>query len=89
LDPLPVRPPSRPEGELEVRFGCKGPRLATAPLTQAARNSGLTRLEVDVPGRGVGDLCFTFASRAIDPIWALYSVAISPIATPRSAIGGK
>jgi hexosaminidase len=81
LDPLPVRPPSRPEGELEVRFGCKGPRLATVPLTRAARNSALTELQVDVPGRGVGDLCFTFASRAIDPIWALYSVRISPIAT--------
>jgi hexosaminidase len=50
LDPLPVRPPSRPEGELEVRFGCKGPRLATVPLTEAARNSGLTELQVDVPG---------------------------------------
>ncbi len=81
LDPLPVRPSSRPEGELEVRFGCKGPRLATVPLTQAARNSGLTSLDIDVPGRGVGDLCFTFASRGIEPIWALYSVAISPIAT--------
>ncbi|KQZ22149.1 beta-hexosaminidase [Caulobacter sp. Root1472] len=81
LDPLPVRPASRPEGELEVRFGCKGPRLATVPLTEAARNSALTELQVDVPGRGVGDLCFTFASRAIEPMWALYSVRIAPNAT--------
>lgn len=81
LDPLPVRPPSRPEGELEVRFGCKGPRLATVPLTEAARNSALTELQVDVPGRGVGDLCFTFASRAIEPMWALYSVRIAPNAS--------
>jgi hexosaminidase len=81
LDPLPVRPASRPEGELEVRFSCKGPRLATVPLTEAARNSALTELQVDVPGRGVGDLCFTFASRAIEPMWALYSVRIAPNAT--------
>jgi hexosaminidase len=45
-----------------VRFGCKGPRLATVPLTQAARNSALTLLEVEASAR-VGDLCFTFASR--------------------------
>ena len=81
LDPLPVRPASRPEGELEVRFGCKGPRLATVPLTEAARNRALTELQVDVPGRGVGDLCFTFASRAIEPMWALYSVRMAPNAT--------
>jgi hexosaminidase len=85
LDPLPVRPPSRPEGELEVRFGCKGPRLATVPLTDAARNSGLTELQVDVPARGVGDLCFTFASRAIEPMWALYSVRISPNAAANAS----
>ncbi|MBO9706630.1 MAG: family 20 glycosylhydrolase [Caulobacter sp.] len=80
LEPLPVRPPSRPEGELEVRFGCKGPRLATVPLTQAAANPGRTTLEVDVPSRGKGDLCFTFSSLAIDPIWALYGVTITPAA---------
>ena len=84
LEPLPVRPPSNPQGELEVRFGCKGPRLATVPLTQASLNNGLSQLEFDVPRRGVGDLCFTFAARAIEPIWALYSVAISPIATARA-----
>jgi hexosaminidase len=84
LEPLPVRPSSRPEGELEVRFGCKGPRLATVPLTQASAESALTELDVEVPGRGRGDLCFTFSGRAIDPMWAVYSVRI----TPSSRAGG-
>jgi hexosaminidase len=78
LEPLPLRPPSRPEGELEVRFGCKGPRLATVPLTDAARNPGLTVLQIEAPARGRGDICFTFAARKIDPLWALYSVEIAP-----------
>jgi len=79
LEPLPVKPPSRPEGELEVRFGCKGPRLATVSLAPAAANPALTTLDVAVPPRGRGDLCFTFASRTIDPMWALHSVRITPI----------
>jgi hexosaminidase len=78
LEPLPVRPSSRPEGELEVRFGCKGPRLATLPLTEAVGNPALTELQADVPARGKGDICLTFSGRSIDPIWAVYSVRLSP-----------
>ena len=84
LEPLPVRPPSRPEGELEVRFGCKGPRLATVPLTQAAKNQALTEIVVDVPARGKGDICFTFASKVIEPMWALHSVRITPGAVAKA-----
>jgi hexosaminidase len=55
-------------GQIEIRDGdCKGEAIAVVPL---ARNAA--RLHVKMASRpGVHDLCFVFARRKVDPLWAV------------------
>ena len=78
-DAIRFRAPSTPEGELEVRDGCEGDRLAVLPLASAARNPGITTLRAVLPRRtGPADLCLTFTARGPDPIWAVAAVRLVP-----------
>ncbi len=53
--------------------GCAGDLVASIPLTPATLSTGgVTTLGVAMPPRsGKHDLCFTFASRTLDPLWAI------------------
>ena len=69
-----LAPPQTPDGELEVYLdSCAGERIASLPLTPAVGNDVVTRLPAAqlpaTPGRH--DLCFRFAQRGLDPLWAL------------------
>lgn len=66
--------PQRPEGELEVHLdSCDGAQLAVLPLAPAAGNDAVTQLHpVSLPPTsGRHDLCFRFAQRVLEPLWAL------------------
>jgi hexosaminidase len=70
-----------PAGELELFDGeCRGEPLALVPLGAAAHNPAVTVIgPVRIPPRaGHGDLCMRFARPAIDPIWAIQWIEISP-----------
>lgn len=78
-DAIRLRPPQGPDGELEVRIdGCEGERIAVLPLGPAAGNAGITRLPAAaiVPRAGRHNLCFTFTSHNIDPMWAIDSIEL-------------
>lgn len=78
-DAIRFRPPATPEGELEVRDGCGGDRLAVVPLAAAARNSGVTTLRAPLAaGKATADLCLTFTARGPDPIWAVAAARLVP-----------
>jgi hexosaminidase len=71
---IPLHKPATRDGELEIRMDdCKGEPIATAPLTPAVSNYGLTVLPpiaLDaIEGRH--DLCFRFTRAKIDPIWVI------------------
>ncbi len=70
---IALHAPYTPDGELEVRMdGCAGDLVASIPLTPATFSTGVTPLGVAIPPRvGKHDLCFTFASKALDPLWAI------------------
>ena len=77
-DTIPLRPPATPGGELEVRLGCAGERIAAIPLGDAARNAGLSTVTARLPARAdKADLCLTFTSRAIDPFWVIERVTLT------------
>ena len=75
--PLP-RPASR-DGELEVRLdGCTGKPAATASLSPAVSNYGLTALPpIALNASGKHDLCFMFTRSKLDPIWVIGSLELS------------
>ena len=77
---IELRPPSTPDGELEVfAGGCAGPRIASLPLAPAAANPGVTVLpEIALEPRAGGpqDLCFRFTQRTVDPMWAVQWIEI-------------
>ena len=76
---ITFRPPATPAGELEVRRGCDGPRLATLPLAPAAARPGTTRLEATLPPlTAPADLCFTYTASGPDPLWAIDRVELMP-----------
>ena len=78
-DDIPVRPPATPGGELEVRLGCDGERIAAIPLGDAARNPGLSTVTGRLPARpGKADLCLTFTSKTLDPFWVVERVTLKP-----------
>ena len=55
-------------GQLEIRDGdCKGEAIAVVPL---ARNDAQLHVKI-TPRPGVHDLCFVFARRKVDPLWAI------------------
>jgi hexosaminidase len=76
-----LHPPQTPAGELEVRLGCDGERVATLPLATAARRNDVTELPVAriSPHAGKHDLCFTFTQKSLDPMWALDQVRVEPL----------
>jgi len=72
------RPPATRAGELEVRLGCEGERIAVLPLAPAASNPAVTELPaMAIASRtGVHDLCFTFTARGVDPMYAIQSISL-------------
>ncbi|HJV43481.1 beta-N-acetylhexosaminidase [Caulobacter sp.] len=77
-DQIPLRAPETPGGELEVRAGCAGERLAAIPLGDAAKNPGLSTITGRLPARpGKVDLCLTFTARSVDPFWAIDRVTLT------------
>ena len=78
-DQIPLRPPATPGGELEVRAGCAGERLAAIPLGDAAKNPGLSTIAGHLPARsGKVDLCLSFTAKSVDPFWAVERVTLTP-----------
>jgi hexosaminidase len=77
---VPRSAPSSAIGDLLVKVdGCKGPTLATIPLDAATANPALTTLSASWPAiAGAHDLCFEFAYRGNDPLWAVDSVQLVP-----------
>ncbi|RRN66023.1 beta-N-acetylhexosaminidase [Caulobacter sp. 602-1] len=76
-DNIPLHPPATPGGELEVRLGCAGERIAAIPLGDAARNPGLSTVTARLPARaGRADLCLTFTSKTLDPFWVIERVTL-------------
>jgi hexosaminidase len=66
--------PQTSAGELEVHLDdCDGPRIALLPLAPAVDNNAVTQLPPVrlPPAGGRHDLCFRFAQRKLDPLWAL------------------
>jgi hexosaminidase len=73
-DSIRLATPQNPEGELQVHLdGCEGPRIAVLPLAPAVKNDAVTQLPPLrlPPVDGRHDLCFRFAQRSLDPLWAL------------------
>ena len=78
-DAIKFRAPATPAGELEIRDGCDGERLAALPLATAAKNPGVTTLRTTLQPRARPvDLCLTFTARDPDPIWAVAAVRTRP-----------
>ncbi len=76
-DKIPLRPPSTPGGELEVRLGCAGERIAAIPLGDSARNPALSTVTGRLPVRaGRVDLCLSFTNKSLDPFWVLDRVTL-------------
>jgi hexosaminidase len=76
-DKITFRPPATPAGEIEIRDGCEGPRIATLPLAPAARRSGITQLTTPIgPLTGAHDLCITYTARGVNPLWAVSDVQL-------------
>lgn len=79
VEKIRFRPPATPAGEMEVRDGCEGPRIAVLPLGPAAGNPGLTTLRAGLPPlKGVRDLCFTYTATGVNPLWTIASVQLLP-----------
>ena len=78
-DKIPLRPPATTGGELEVRLGCSGERIAAIPLGDVARNPGLSTIAGRLPARAEkADLCLTFTSKTLDPFWVIERVTLKP-----------
>jgi hexosaminidase len=76
---IPLHPPATPGGELEVRVGCTGEKIAAIPLGDAARNPGLSTIAGRLPARAEkADLCLTFTSKSLDPFWVIERVTLKP-----------
>lgn len=67
-------------GELLVKLGgCAGTPIARLPLDRARANPALTLLQAPLPPlSGRHDLCFVFAGKGPDPLWAIDSVRLVP-----------
>ena len=66
--------PQTAAGELEVHLdSCEGARIAMLPLAPAVDSNAVTQLPPIRLPRTAGrhDLCFRFAQRTLDPLWAL------------------
>lgn len=78
------KPPRGPSGELEVRAdSCEGEPIATLSLAPAVTNFATTTLTGELPARsGKHDLCFTFAVKGKDPLWAINWIKLDNRAAP-------
>ncbi len=79
------KPPSLPQssaksGELQVRLDtCSGSIVATLPLQPAVGHRDVTWLHAALPLlHGTHDLCLTFATSQIDPLWVIDVVQLEP-----------
>lgn len=80
-DAIRLDTPRTPAGELDVRLDrCTGAPLVQLSLAPAAGNDAVTVLPAArlPPIRGAHELCFRFAQRGLDPLWALDWVQLSP-----------
>ena len=77
-DKIRFRPPTIPQGEMEVRAGCEGPIVATLPLAPATSNPGVTRLEAPLTAGSSPNLCITYTAHGVDPLWAIDRVELLP-----------
>ncbi len=78
-DKIPLRAPATPGGELEIRAGCDGEKLAVLPLGKASDNPGLSTITGRLPARtGKVDLCLTFTAKSVDPFWVIERVTLTP-----------
>jgi len=79
---IPLRAPSTPDGELEVRIdGCGGERIAAFPLGAAARGPALGTVAGVLAQRdGVHDLCLSFTARGVEPTLVLDSITLTAAA---------
>ena len=78
VDKIKFRPPATPAGEMEVRDGCTGPRIAVLPLGPAAGNPAVTRLTAPLPPlAGAHDLCITYTAKSVNPLWAIAGVQLT------------
>lgn len=77
-------PPRGPSGELEVRAdSCEGEPIATLSLAPAVDNFATTTLKGELPAKaGKHDLCFTFAVKGKDPLWAINWIKLDSTAKP-------
>jgi len=76
-DKIPLRVPATPGGELEVRLGCAGQRIAAIPLGDSARNPALSTVSSRLPAQaGKVDLRFSFTNKSLDPFWVLDRVTL-------------
>jgi len=76
---IPLRAPATPEGELEVRLGCEGERIAAIPLGKAVREPALSTIGGKIPARpGKHDLCLMFTAKSVDPTFAIDRVTLKP-----------
>jgi hexosaminidase len=75
-----VRPPATPSGELEVRIdNCTGAPALVIPLTEATKSDGVTVINgVLPPLAGTHDLCLMFTQPAIEPMWGVDWVKLTP-----------
>ncbi|HYD86749.1 MAG TPA: family 20 glycosylhydrolase [Vitreimonas sp.] len=81
VNAIRFRRPATRAGELEVRLGCEGERIAVLPLAPAARAPGVAALAPVqlAQSEGVADLCFTFTQRGVDPMYAIDWIALDPV----------
>ena len=78
-DNIPLRAPATPGGELEVRLGCAGERIAAVPLGDAAKNPEPSTITGRLPARpGKADLCLSFTAKSVDPFWVIDRVTLTP-----------
>ena len=75
-----LRPPSTPDGELEVRAdGCAGDPIARLSLAPALASHGVAVIAGKLPRlAGYHDLCLSFTARKLDPMWVLAWAELAP-----------
>jgi hexosaminidase len=73
------RPAKRAHGELEVRAGCEGALLATAPLPATPDEDGFITLRAPLPPQTTTqDLCLYFTGDTRPTMWTLDRVRLIP-----------
>lgn len=78
VDKIHFRTPATAAGEVEIRSGCDGPRLAVLPLAPAVSRPGVTRLTASItPTTGAHDLCITYTAKGVNPLWAIAAVQLA------------